>query len=233
VTESVELGGFSGDDVRGIFGAGGFAREVMPLALECLRAGRGKDPTLARRVFFVALNPAASALNGHPLVSEDAFFRLACRDRFFVVAIADSRTRERVVQGCIARGAKPLAIRAPNAVVYEGNEIGEGAILCAGAIVTSNAKIGKYFHANVLTYVAHDCVIGDYVTFAPGVLCAGNVHIGSHAYLGAGVVTKQGTPTKPLVIGEGAVVGMGAVVTKDVPPNTTVVGNPARPFTKG
>lgn len=232
MTDTTDLGGFSGDAVLGIFGTGGFAREVMPLALECLSAARGKDPTYERRFYFVDRNPETSELNGHPLVSEDAFFRLACRDRYFVVAIADSQTRERVVQGCLARGAKPLTIRAPNATFYEGIEVGEGAIFCAYTIVTSNVKIGKYFHANLFSYVAHDCVIGDYVTFAPSVHCNGNVHIGDHAYLGTGVVTKQGTPEKPLVIGEGAVVGMGAVVTKDVPPHTTVVGNPAKPFTK-
>ena len=33
----------------------------------------------------------------------------------------------------------------------------------------------------------------------------------------------------PVVIGEGAKVGAGAIVIKDVPPNSTVVGNPGRP----
>ena len=107
-------------------------------------------------------------------------------------------------------------------------EIGEGRLLCPFVSITSNIKIGKFFHANIYSYVAHDCVIGDYVTFAPGVKCNGNIHIEDHAYIGTGAVIKQGTPDKPLVIGKGAVVGMGAVVTKSVPAGVTVVGNPAR-----
>ena len=94
--------------------------------------------------------------------------------------------------------------------------------------ITSNIKIGKCFHANLYSYVEHDCVIGDFVTFAPGVKCNGNIHIHAHAYIGAGAMIKQGTPDQPLVIGAGAIVGMGAVVTKSVPPGVTVVGNPAQ-----
>jgi acetyltransferase-like isoleucine patch superfamily enzyme len=95
-----------------------------------------------------------------------------------------------------------------------------------------NARIGRFFHGHLYSYVEHDCVIGDFVTFAPRVSCNGNVHIGDHAYIGTGAVIRQGNPDKPLIIGEGAVVGMGAVVTKDVEPFTTVVGNPARPLEK-
>lgn len=47
------------------------------------------------------------------------------------------------------------------------------------------------------------------------------------AWIGLGATIHQG-----VVIGKNAVVGMGAVVTRDVPPNTTVVGNPARPLVK-
>lgn len=110
--------------------------------------------------------------------------------------------------------------------------IHSGAILAPFVTITSNVRIGKNFHANIYCYVAHDCVIGDFVTFAPAVRCNGNVVIEDHAYIGTGAILKQGRPDKPLVIGRGAVVGMGAVVTKDVPPGVTVVGNPARPLIK-
>ncbi len=132
----------------------------------------------------------------------------------------------------IERGASPFSITALNSISLDHNEIGEGAILCPYTTLTANAKIGKYFHANIYSYVAHDCIIGDYVTFAPDVHCNGNVIIEDHAYIGTGAIIKQGLPDKPLVIGKGAIVGMGAVVTKSVPAYQTVVGNPARPLVR-
>ena len=121
---------------------------------------------------------------------------------------------------------------ANNALQYDNITMGEGSIICGFVHLTSNIKIGKGFHANIYSYIAHDCVIGDFVTFAPRVSCNGNVHIEDHAYIGTGAVLRQGTLDKPLIIGKGAIVGMGAVVTKDVPAGVTVVGNPARPLIK-
>ena len=109
-------------------------------------------------------------------------------------------------------------------------ELGEGAIISPFVTITSNVRIGRHFHANLYSYVAHDCVIGDFVTFAPAVRCNGNVVIEDHAYVGTGAILKQGKPGEPLIIGRRAVVGMGAVVTKNVPEGMTVIGNPARPL---
>jgi acetyltransferase-like isoleucine patch superfamily enzyme len=119
-------------------------------------------------------------------------------------------------------------VKAANVVVMDDVQIGPGAVLCPFVTLTSNIRIGQQFHANLYSYVEHDCVIGDFVTFAPGVQCNGNVVVEDHAYIGAGAMLRQGKPGEPLVIGRGALVGMGAVVTRSVTPGTTVVGNPAR-----
>jgi sugar O-acyltransferase (sialic acid O-acetyltransferase NeuD family) len=208
-----------------IVGAGGFGREVMPVAFEMLSARKAAPFELV----FVDDRPKAATINGHRAMTPDEFLS-SREDKHFNVAIADYGIRERIVARFVDAGAQPFAITATNSVRLSTNEIGEGAILCPFTTVTSNVTIGRYFHLNPYSYVSHDCRIGDYVTFAPAAHCNGRVVIEDYAYIGSAAVIKQGTEDKPLVIGKGAIVGMGAVVTKSVPPFTTVVGNPAAPL---
>lgn len=217
----------------GIIGAGGFGREVMPIARtlsDDIKLLEYQQPDQFVFVVEDGQPVRAEPINGHRVLTLSQFLQTDAR-RFYNIAVGDSRVRERIANKMGDR-AEPFTIADPTFAEYDGNEIGEGAIFCRFTHVTSNARIGRFFHCNIYSYVAHDCVIGDFVTFAPNVQCNGNVVIEDHAYIGTGVVIKQGTPDKPLRIGSGAVVGMGAVVTKDVPPGVTVVGNPAAPMQK-
>ncbi len=174
--------------------------------------------------------PPVEQLNGHRVLTYAQWLAEPAAARHISLAIANSAVRAKLAERCADDAVAFFEVRAANTVQLDDVQIGRGAILCPFVTLTSNIRIGQHFHANLYSYVEHDCVIGDFVTFAPGVKCNGNVVIEDHAYIGAGAVLKQGKPGAPLVIGRGAVVGMGAVVTKNVAPGTTVVGNPARPM---
>jgi sugar O-acyltransferase (sialic acid O-acetyltransferase NeuD family) len=167
-------------------------------------------------------------VNGARVISFAALCREPDRARRISVAVAEPRVRAALVARLAAEGFAFCEIRAADCRIFERNVIGDGAIFCSNTVVTVNATIGRHFHCNIYAYVEHDCVIGDFVTFAPRVSCNGRVVIEDFAYIGAGAIFKQGSHDKPLTVGAGAVVGMGAVVTRDVPPGVTVVGNPAR-----
>jgi sugar O-acyltransferase (sialic acid O-acetyltransferase NeuD family) len=203
----------------GIYGASGFGREVMPL----VREQYGSDD-----VQLVFIDDCIA--DGSSILSFDEFLRLPHSRKQFVIAVANSVIREKLAIRCLTAGIESVGIRAANVVTLDDVRIDEGAILCSFSHLTSTIRIGRFFHANFHSYVAHDCVIGDFVTLAPGAKCNGNTHIDDHAYIGSGAVIKQGTPDNPRRIGRGAVIGMGAVVTRDVAANETVVGNPARPI---
>ncbi len=202
-----------------IFGSGGFGRELVHPARLALKSSGDLEST---EIVFVVDNPTNVAFDGVHEISPD---QVMPEDET-VFAIGDSGIRKKVVERFAFRAGNLIA---PTAIVGPEVELGEGAVLCDYTMITASATIGRHFQANIYSYVAHDCVIGDYVTFAPRVCCNGRVHIGDGAYIGTGAVIRPGVPGgEPLLIGAGATVGMGAVVTKNVPPGAVVVGNPAK-----
>jgi sugar O-acyltransferase (sialic acid O-acetyltransferase NeuD family) len=206
-----------------VYGASGFGREVMPLARDqLLQNGVSTD-----QLVFIDDNRNSDYLNGYAVLTYEELLNVHSSLCYIAVAIADGTVRKSLVERISSDGMELWQVVAKNVVIMDQVKMAEGGILCPFVTLTSNIMIGKCFHANIYSYVAHDCLIGDYVTFAPGVKCNGNVVVEDHAYIGTGAIIKQGRPGQPLVIGKHAVIGMGAVVTKSVPAGVTVVGNPA------
>jgi sugar O-acyltransferase (sialic acid O-acetyltransferase NeuD family) len=212
----------------GIIGAGGFGREVIPLASRWLPIWDGLDHD-SELVFVVEdrLFKPDTVINGYRVLNLTDFLSAQATQRRYSIAIGDSTTRERIADSIPREIAKPFEIMAQSHVALDENIVGEGSIFCNFSHITSNARIGRFFHANIYSYVAHNCIVGDFVTFAPGVKCNGHVVIEDHAYIGTGAIIKDAS-NEPIVIGRGAIVGMGAVVTKSVLPGATVVGIPAK-----
>ena len=202
----------------GVYGASGCGRGILPLLRSCHPQAK---------IVFIDDGLAPGRVNGHEVIDWGRFVERKHPNKFVSIAIADSKTRQFLAERCGDAGLPLIEVRAASVVQMDDVVIGEGACLSPFVTLTSNIRIGRCFHANLYSYVEHDCEIGNFVTLAPSAKVNGNVTIGDHAYIGSGAIIRQG-----ITIGPGAVVGMGAVVTRDVPPGVTVVGNPAKPLIK-
>lgn len=208
-----------------IYGAGGFAREVAWLVSEIAEAG-----SEIRSAAFVDDDEShhGETINGLPVLGLDQ-----AADRFsgagLVVAVGSPSLRRTLTDKGRSAGLVPVTCVAPDARKSELIDIGEGSVICAGNILTTNITLGESVQINLDCTVGHDVVCGDYTTLSPGVHVSGWVHFGEDVYVGTGAVIVNGTAEHPLTIGDGAVIGAGACVTKSIESGVTAVGVPARP----
>jgi sugar O-acyltransferase (sialic acid O-acetyltransferase NeuD family) len=111
----------------------------------------------------------------------------------------------------------PFARISPLAIV------GYNVLIMAGVVVTSNAVISNHVCILPNTVIHHDVVIGEWTLIGSNVTIAGSTVVGVNCYIGSGSSIMNG-----LQIGNGALVGLGSNVIRNVQPDATVAGNPAR-----
>ncbi len=119
-------------------------------------------------------------------------------------------------------------------LIREDTIIGDGTVVGSHTIVDGRVKIGEKVSIQSGNYIPPESVIGDNVFLAPFVVITNDRYPASRRLLGVtieddAVIGANSVLISGVKVGRGAVVGAGAVVTKDVPPDTVVLGVPAKP----
>ena len=105
--------------------------------------------------------------------------------------------------------------------VLNNVEIGSNCVLLKGML--GRTLVGSHTIIGNLAHVGHGCEIKDHVWIAANVTICGHTVLGANTSIGAGAVVRDN-----VVVGRNVSIGMGSVVVKNVKPETTVIGVPAK-----
>lgn len=203
-----------------IIGAGGFGREVAWLIEEINRVDKQWN-----LVGFVDDNEnlQGTEVNGYKVVGDIDW--LEKQEVNVVCAIGDPITKKKTIDRLKeGKNSYPVLIH-PSVIYSDKVSFGEGSIICAANVLTTDIKVGNHVIINLDCTIGHDATLGNYTTILPSVNVSGFVITEECVSVGTGSAIIQG-----VTIGENTVVGAGAVVVKSLPANCTAVGSPAKPI---
>lgn len=206
-----------------IVGAGGFGKETLVMINQI----NAINPQWQVTGFYDDGVAAGSIVAGLPVLGNlDALKRID-QELAVVVAVGDPKVKRSVVERIQQSNLYFPTLIHPVATIGENIKAGAGCIVTAGCRLTIDIALGDFVLLNLNTTIGHDVHIDSFTSVMPGVHLSGYVQVGEEVLIGTGASVLQN-----VTIGNRSVVGAGAVVNKNVEPNRTVAGVPARSIRK-
>ena len=201
-----------------VISAGGFGRAVASLARSDPAFGVSWDLKgfLDNRTNLI--NPTDIPVVGDPLS-----YKVQEGD-IFLCALGDPTAKRGYTEALRAQGADFINLR-PDLTVGERVQLSPGGIYERKVSLGPDVKVGFMVTILSTTIVGYDVSIGDYCQIGSFVFIGGGAKIGNDV-----VIHPHTTILPGVTVGDGAIVGAGSVVIRNVAPGTTVMGNPAKPF---
>jgi sugar O-acyltransferase (sialic acid O-acetyltransferase NeuD family) len=140
-----------------------------------------------------------------------------------VIGVANPVHRRTLDARLTQQGLKATTLVHPAASLGSEVDLAPGSIVCAGARLTTNIRLGRHAHVHVNATIGHDTTLEEFSSVYPLAAVSGSCVIASGATIGANATVIQG-----LTVGADAFVGAGAVVIGDILSGTIVKGVPAR-----
>ncbi|WP_425918244.1 sugar O-acyltransferase [Acinetobacter sp. TSRC1-2] len=206
-----------------IFGIGGFAKELLDLAI---------DQGYIDICFLEKEKYHEQSFLGFPILAESVVVTQSEVD--FVIGIADPKIRKKI-HDFYPNLHYPNLVHSQTSLGYgikERLENSQGVIVAAGARVTNSCQFGDFIIISFNSTVGHDCKLDDYVSIMPGVNISGCVKLEAGVYIGTNATILPGNLDKPKILGAYSMIGAGAVVVKNTLANTTYIGAPAKELKK-
>ena len=206
-----------------LFGASNFGDEIVQLFRDIDAANGGNEWEVAG---FLDDDPARVGMvrnDVQVLGTRDWIDAHRVQEYFFVCVIGNPRAKAKVVALLAEKEARFATGIHPSVIMSQTTSIGEGTVVTAGNILTTNIQVGCHVIINLACTVGHFTRIGDYSTINPGVNISGDVVLEEGVSLGT-----NGTILEKMTIGRYSVIGAGAVVNRSIEPHVTAVGLPAK-----
>jgi sugar O-acyltransferase (sialic acid O-acetyltransferase NeuD family) len=211
------------DTVYGIYGAGGSG-----LSLSFFIQNNPLYENIINRIFFIDDNKKLiekKEISGFPIFSYEDFKLLKYKKKRILISINDIDIKKKIFKKIEDDNLNFWSYIDNTSKIVKKNIYNNSSYFAPFTLINNSSKIGSCFSCNIYSYVEHESQIGDFVTFAPGVKCNGNVIIQDNVYIGTGVIINNGTTSKKIIIGENSFISAGTVVNKDVPKNSRIIGS--------
>ena len=204
-----------------IVGAGGQGREVLNWALNSI--GYNKEYII--KGFIDDDLHALDDYNYNYKIIDKIKGYEPDKDEVFTVSIGLPKVKKEIVSYLKKRRANFLNIIHNTAIIADNVDIGIGNIICPNVVISADAKLCDHIAINIGSTIGHDSVLSNYITISSNCDITGNVKIDKSVFIGSNV-----TIIPQISIGKNAFLCAGSTIMSNVPPNSKMLGLPAKNF---